>query len=99
MRFLHRLVSRPHRQSLDQDSAHVNRSPSSFTHANSNVMETNVVERSQTVHDTQQAVAQDVIARYLKKEKLQDLLERLFPGQSDFKIRVCAPYICSAPFS
>lgn len=33
-------------------------------------------------------VTQNVTARYLTKAKLQALLERLFPGQTDFNIRV-----------
>ncbi|KAI1450480.1 hypothetical protein F5Y02DRAFT_368964 [Annulohypoxylon stygium] len=31
---------------------------------------------------------QNVHARYLKEKSLQTLLERLFPGQTDFKIRL-----------
>jgi hypothetical protein len=33
-------------------------------------------------------VTQNVTARYLKKTSLQALLERLFPGQTEFNIRV-----------
>ncbi|KAK8089255.1 hypothetical protein PG997_004216 [Apiospora hydei] len=33
-------------------------------------------------------VTQNATTRYLKKESLQKLLERLFPGQTDFKIRL-----------
>ncbi|KAK7951621.1 uncharacterized protein PG986_007349 [Apiospora aurea] len=35
-----------------------------------------------------QPVTQNATTRYLKKESLQKLLERLFPGQTDFKIRL-----------
>ena len=33
-------------------------------------------------------VTQNATTRYLTKDSLQKLLERLFPGQTDFKIRV-----------
>lgn len=33
-------------------------------------------------------VTQNATTRYLTKESLQKLLEKLFPGQTDFKIRV-----------
>lgn len=34
-------------------------------------------------------VEQNVANRYLKKASLQRLLERLFPGQTEFNIEVC----------
>ncbi|KAK0631513.1 hypothetical protein B0T14DRAFT_559302 [Immersiella caudata] len=37
---------------------------------------------------TQQAVNQNVTARYLKKASLQALLEKLFEGQTEFNIRM-----------
>ncbi|KAK6841759.1 hypothetical protein PG990_006249 [Apiospora arundinis] len=33
-------------------------------------------------------VTQNATTRYLTKESLQKLLEKLFPGQTDFKIRM-----------
>jgi hypothetical protein len=40
---------------------------------------------------------QNVTARYLKKTRLQALLERLFPGQTDFNIRVSlTPFLASS---
>ncbi|KAL3961013.1 hypothetical protein ACCO45_006130 [Purpureocillium lilacinum] len=35
-----------------------------------------------------QQVTQNVCQRYLKKDSLQTVLERLFPGQTDFRIRL-----------
>ncbi|KAI3551428.1 hypothetical protein CABS03_01487 [Colletotrichum abscissum] len=39
----------------------------------------------------QQQVAQNVTSRYLKKASLQQLLEKIFPGHTDFEIEVCMP--------
>lgn len=38
-----------------------------------------------------------VTARYLKKTRLQSLLEKLFPGQTEFNIRVSPPHGLTAP--
>jgi len=43
-----------------------------------------------------QQVTQNVSQRYLKKDSLQTVLERLFPGQTEFRIRV---RLDIAPFS
>ncbi|KAI0889172.1 uncharacterized protein GGS22DRAFT_153350 [Annulohypoxylon maeteangense] len=34
------------------------------------------------------AVTQNIHSRYLKEKSLQALLQRLFPGQADFNIRL-----------
>lgn len=36
---------------------------------------------------------QETSGHYLKRENLQDLLERLFPGQTEFTIRVTQVYL------
>jgi hypothetical protein len=46
---------------------------------------------------TQKTTTQDTTARYLKKVSLQALLERLFPGQTEFNIQVNWP--CAQPSS
>lgn len=38
-----------------------------------------------------QTPPQTTSCRYLRKANLQDLLERLFPGQTDFGIQVTRP--------
>lgn len=38
--------------------------------------------------EEQQAPMQTTSSRYLRRDSLQDLLERLFPGQTDFGIQV-----------
>jgi hypothetical protein len=36
----------------------------------------------------QQAISQNTSYRYLSKSRLQELLEQLFPGQTEFNIQV-----------
>ncbi len=44
----------------------------------------------------EEGTTQNVTARYLKKDRLQEVLEGLFPGQTEFNIRVSlAPSACA----
>ncbi|KAH8697602.1 hypothetical protein BGW36DRAFT_427558 [Talaromyces proteolyticus] len=46
----------------------------------------------------QQTISQNTTHRYLKRAQLQSLLERLFPGQTEFKIQMRDDQWCfSAP--
>ncbi|KAF3027319.1 hypothetical protein E8E15_005566 [Penicillium rubens] len=48
--------------------------------------------------EEQQAPMQTTSSRYLRRDSLQDLLERLFPGQTDFGIQLLEDqWIFTAP--
>jgi hypothetical protein len=53
---------------------------------------TTTTTKSSSDNQATKPVAQNTTKSYLNRPSLQALLEKLFPGQTEFNIEVCQPY-------